>query len=342
MFEVDYDDRDSYKPRENWEEEIRNIIQNTVDIKCNETIERNTYLSNELIKKNNIIQELNKELQGYKNKLNQFENFDVFMKIINKENIIGTVNGLGLKETNSDGYISGMSDECISPYLRLIIKYYDDRDIILKLFKAVQVENINNLEKFILPRDYNKDLIREIISDISHRTIQTNSCYLKDNFGFWIERNRRDFSLEKLSREVPLQEVFMSKYILELFDDILKLLLKGNKLLFEITKYHILNEEQILQISQNITNGNHKKINLSEKNFISRHRNILFNNDSFCNKYFKYADSNLYDTFAIHNFNKEYQIKYLKDISFNTAMEIINEIKYNDKTKKEIIKKISE
>jgi len=338
----DYNDCDSREPREDWEEEIRDIIQNTVDTKCNETIERNTYLSNEISKKNKIIQELNIQLNDIKNKLNQFENFDVFMKIINKKNIVGVVNGLGLKETNSDGYMSGMSDECISPYLRLIIKYYDDKDIILNLFKAVQVENINNLEKFILPRDYNKDLIREIINDISHRTIQTNSCYFKDNFGFWIERNRRDFSLEKLSREVPLQEIFMSKYILELFDDILKLLSKGNKLLYEITKYHTLNEEQILQISQNITNGNHKKIYESEKSFISRHRNILFNNDSFCNKYFEYADDNPYDIFAIHNFNKEYQIKYLKDISFKKAMEIIDRIKCDDKTKKEIIKKISE
>jgi len=337
-----YDDYSSCEPREDWEEEIRNIIQNTVDTKCNETVEKNTYLSNELNKKNNIIQELNIGLKDLKNKLNQFKNFDAFMKIINKENIVGVINGLGLKETNLDSYISGMSDECISPYLRLIIKYYDDRDIVLKLFKAVQVENINNLEKFILPRDYNKDLIKEIINDISHRTIQTNGCYFKDNFGFWIEGNRRDFSLEKLSRKVPLQEIFMNKYIVELFDDILKLLLRGDKLLFEITKYHTLNIEQILQISQNITNGNHEKLYENEKSFISRHKDILFNNNSFCNKYFEYADSNPYDTFAIHNFNKKYQIKYLKNIEFKKAMEIINRINCNDEIKKEIIKKISE
>lgn len=341
MYNYDYDDCNSYEIREDWEEEIRNIIQSTVDTKCNETIGRNAYLSNELTKKEKTIQELNKDIQDLKNKLNQFENFNAFMKIINKENIISIINGLGLKEINSDDYISGMSNECISPYLRLIIKYYDDRDIVLKLFKAIQVEDINNLEKFILPRDYDKDLIKEIINDISNRTIQTNCCYLGGNLGFWIERNRRDFSTQKLSREVPLQEVFMNKYIVELFDDILKLLSKGNKILFEITKYQDFIEEQILQLSKYLIIGDHKKLNKSERSFINRHKNILFNDDSFCNKYFEYADDNPYDTFAIHNFNKKYQIKYLKNIEFKKAMEIINRINCNDEIKKEIIKKMS-
>lgn len=338
----DYEDYGYEVPREYWEEAINEIIKNVVEDKCKETIEQNEFISKELSNKREEIRMLNKEVRELKDNLVKFENFDVFLKMINKDNIVSIVDSFELPITNDDNYMYGMSSEHISPYLILIIKYYENRETILKLFKAVGIENIKSLEGFILPRDYSKELVKDILSNLSNRIISTNACYLGGNFGFWLGY-LRDLSIDKLSKTVPLQEILKNKYITELYDNVINALKSGynNKQLLGITQYQNLNREQILELSKCITMGGHNKLYDVERKFIKRHENILFNNDEFCEKYFQYADDNQYDTFAIHNFNKKYQIKYLKNISFNEAMGIINRIKCDDETKKEIIKAIS-
>lgn len=338
----DYEDYEYENPREEWEDSIKEIIEKVVEDKCKETIEQNDLFSKDLSYKMEEIRKLKKEVRELKDNLVKFENFDVFLKMINKDNIVSVVDSFKFPITNDDNYICGMNSEHISPYLELTIKYYDSRDTILKLFKAVGIENIKSLEYFILPRDYSKELVKGILNNLPNRIIRTNSRYLGGNFGFWLGYSR-DLSIENLSKTVPLQEILKNKYITELFGDIINALKSGysNKYLFESTKYQNFNESQILELSEYLTTSGSRDLYDVEKDFIKRHKDILFNNDEFCDKYFEYASDNNYSTFAIHNFNKKYQIKYLKNIEFDKAMSVIRELKCDDGTKKEIIKSIS-
>ncbi len=338
-----YDEFEGYcdcNPREDWENSIVDIVHETINEKYKEILDEKEYLSKQLSEKNKELFDKKEELNKLKDDLTRFEDFDAFLKMINKDNIVGIIEGLNLPITNPDSYMNGMSE--ISPYLKLIIKYYDNKELVIKLLKIARVEsNIKNLEDFILPRDYDKETIIDILKNLSYRMIQTNCCYFEGNFGFWLS-GTRDVSTTNLSKKVPLQEVLKNKHIVDLFDIIIDLSNKSDKYIFEVTKYQSFNEEQILEMSKYIRDGSHNKLYDIEKSFINRHKDILFNNKEFCEKYFKYISSNQYNTFSIYNFNKEFQIKYLKKISFKDAIEIINRMEYNDKIKKEIIKAISE
>ncbi len=335
----DYEDEYEFEPREDYEEQIKEIIKNVVNKKCEEIIERNNDLTNNLSTKEQLILDLKKENRELKNNLEKFNGYNFFFKIFNKDNLEKLVDNLGLAETNPKDYCYGMGDSGISIPLRLLIEYYDNKDLLIKLFEIIGIENINNLKKFILPRDYDKELIKEILNNLSHRTIRTNGCYFGGNFGFWLEYEK-DLSVSKLSKTVPLQEVLKSKYISELFDDIIKNLSNNNKELFEVTKYNDFSNEQIIQISNFIKNAPHGQLYTYERDFIIRHKDILFNDNEFCEKYFPFVDDNPYDVFSIYNFNKKYQIQYLKTLKFDEAMYIINRMKYKDEIKKEIIKEV--
>lgn len=336
----DYEDEYEFEPREDYENQIKGIIENVVDKKCEEIIERNNILSNNLSTKEQLIQDLKKENRELKKKLETFEGYDLFINMFNKDNIQNLVNNLGLPKTNPENYYEGMDSEGISVPLKLIITYYDNKDILIKLFELIGIENVNELKRFVLPRDYDKSLIKEIISNLNNRTVATNCCYFGSNFGFWL-RSRRELSVGSLSKTVPLQEVFKSKYIPELFDDIIKNLYNyGNSKLLKVTDYHTFTDEQILQLSDSIAIKENSKMYDMEKSFIKKHSKILFNNDEFCEKCFCFISDNQYSVYSVYDFNKKYQIRYLKTLKFDEAMNIINRMKYEDKIKKEIIKEI--
>jgi len=340
-----YDEFEGYcdcNPREDWENSIVDIVHETINEKYKEILGEKEYLSKQLSEKNKELFDKKEELNKLKDDLARFEDFNVFLKMINKDNIVSIIEGFNLPITNPDSYISGMDSQEISPYLKLIIKYYDNKDLVYRILKIARVESdIKNLEDFILPRDYDKETTKDILENMSNRMIQTNCCFFDDNFGFWL-RGTRNVSIANLSKQVPLQEVLKNKHIVDLFDIIIDLSNKSDKYIFEVTKYQNFNDKQILEMSKYIKDGGHNKLYDTEQNFIKRHRDILFNNKDFCEKYFKYISTNQFNIFSIYEFNKEFQIKYLKEISFKEAIEVINRMKYDDKTKKDIIKAISE
>lgn len=65
----DYEDEYEFEPREDYEEQIKEIIENVVNKKCEEIIERNNSLFNSLSTKEQIIQDLKKENRELKKKL---------------------------------------------------------------------------------------------------------------------------------------------------------------------------------------------------------------------------------------------------------------------------------
>lgn len=340
MYNDYYEDEYEFEPREDYEEQIKEIIENVVNKKCEEIIERNNVLSNSLSTKEQLIQDLKKETRELKKKLEKFEGYDLFINMFNKDNIQNLVNNLGLPKTNPENYYEGMDSESISVPLKLIITYYDNKDVIIKLFELIGIDNVNELKKFILPRDYDKSLIKEIISNLNNRTVATNCCYFSGNFGFWL-RGKRDLSVGNLSKLIPLQEVFKSKYIPLLFDDIIKNLQNyGNSKLLKVTDYHTFTNEQILQLANFINIKESNRMYEIEQDFIKKHNELLFNNDEFCEKCFDFISENQYNVYSVYEFNKKYQIKYLKAIGFDKAMGVINRLKYDDEIKKEIIKEI--
>jgi hypothetical protein len=199
------------------------------------------------------------------------------------------------------------------------------------------------LRNFILPRDYNKELVGNILKDISKSTIRTNCCYLGGNFGFWIGEYVRDYSTEKISKVVPLQEIFMNPVIKDYFDVIIDYV-KNDKyngsIFYGITKYQEFTDDQILNLAKYLP-INDRDIYDVHKDFIERHKNILFNNDDFCKGYYKFIKTNRYSVFAVHNFKRDYQVKFLRTIKLNEAIEIIREMKIKDSEKKELIIQIS-
>ena len=60
----DYEDEYEFEPREDYEDQIKEIIENVVTKKCEEIIGRNDILSNSLSAKEQLIQDLKKENRG--------------------------------------------------------------------------------------------------------------------------------------------------------------------------------------------------------------------------------------------------------------------------------------
>ena len=83
----DYEYEYEFEPREDYENQIKEIIENVVNKKCEEIIERNNVLSNSLSTKEQLIQDLKKETRELKKKLEKFEGYDLFINMFNKDNI---------------------------------------------------------------------------------------------------------------------------------------------------------------------------------------------------------------------------------------------------------------
>ena len=65
----DYEYEYEFGPREDYENQIKEIIENVVNKKCEEIIERNNVLSNSLSTKEQLIQDLKKEQRNISKKL---------------------------------------------------------------------------------------------------------------------------------------------------------------------------------------------------------------------------------------------------------------------------------
>lgn len=249
---------------------------------------------------------------------------DEFITLVNEDNIFNVIESLGLEKTNTEIYISGMHTENFKTDLKLVLLYYNDKEKILDILDLFNIEYDESLRYFQLPRDYTKDKIEKIMSNIYRTIISTNSCYLKDNFGFWLEGN--------VEKEVPLQEVFMNKYIKD-YVNLIMSILKEDKYrkysyLFEVTHYQDFSKDTILELAKCLPSYN--MFSKYHDEFVKRHKDILFNDDEFCKGYIKYASTNKYNPFNIHNFNKEYQKRFLKTLGFEQAMRLVGKLGYSE------------
>lgn len=336
----DYDE--PYEYREDWENHIQEVIKAVVDEKCSEVYELN-------VNKDKVIKNQSDEITTLKTQVKELQQnqslkvkFELLSKMVNKDNIVSIIHALGLKKTNDESYIRGMSDKYRFD-IELVLLYYNDKNTILDLFDLFGIEYNKTLRNFILPRDYDKELVGNVLKDIRRSTIMTNSCYLGGNFGFWIGEYVRDYSKEKISKVVPLQEIFMNPVIKDYFDVIVDYVKKdkyNGNIFYGITKYQEFTDDQILNLAKYLP-INDRDIYDVHNDFIKRHKDILFNDDDFCKDYFKFIGTNRYSVFAVHNFKKDYQIKFLKTIEINKAIEVIREMQIGDSEKKELILQIS-
>lgn len=334
----DYDKYSYYdgcevEPKEYWEEQIYEIIHKVVDDKSKDIIEQLETKEKRIQSQQSEIHELKKKNKELESRHQIKIGMDKLAKLITKNNIFQIINSLGLEKTNDENYISGMNSEQIPITTKLVLLYYNDKDLILDILDLFDIKYVG-LKDFKLPRDYDKDEIIDIMKNVNSRMIQTNGCYFGGNFGFW-QRDRK---------EVPLQEVFMNPYIKDCFDIIIDKLKNTQynyySYLFEVTKYQDFTNDEILDMAKYLPDKQSKDLYDYHKRFIDRHKELLFSDMDFCDKYFKYVSDNKYNAFAIHNFNSCYQVKYLKTLELDRAIRLVNEFKLDDLQKKGIMQQI--
>ena len=318
-------------PKEDWEHKIFEIIHDTVDEKCKDIQEMIVVKQDKINDQHNEIHELKNTIKELEERLRVQSGVDEFAKLVNEDNIFNLINSLGIEKTNSENYIRGMNSERMADATKLILLYYDNRDLVFDILDLFNIYYPHSLKNLILPRDYSKDEIEAIIKNVDRKMINTNGCYFKDNFGFW------------LSDRVPLQEVFKNPRIKDCIDIIIDKLKDDTysyySYLFEVTNYQDFSEDVILDLAKHLPE-NPDKFHSYHKEFIKRHMKILFNNNVFCERYFEHANNSKYGIFSIHNFNEEYQENFIEGLPLETAIVLINELNYDEKKKTEMIKKV--
>jgi len=329
MYNMEYDD---YDPREDWEDEIHDIISSVVAGKCADINNKNRTQKDTIESLREDIKVLKQDIRVVERENNFTQGMDKFKNRVNKDNIFNFINSLGFLKTNGDDYIRGMNSEKIPDTTKLILMYYNDREFIFDMFDLFSIKYTISRD-FILPRSYDKVTVIEILRDISSRMITVNGCYFKDNFGSWGLK----------SDQVPLQDLFMNPFIKH--KDCMNIILgylddPYYSYLLEVTNYQEIDYQDILKLGNCIPEVAHKNLRDYQRDFIARHKDLLFRNEQFCNKYSKYMDNNKYNTFAVHNFPLEYQIEFLKKFSLDGVVAIINKLNMTDEQKKDIIKSI--
>lgn len=324
--------------KEYWEEQIYEIIHKVVDDKCKDINESNTMKQDKINKQHNEIHELKNTIKELEEKFMMQSGMDEFVKLVNEDNIFNLINSLGIEKTNSEVYISGMNSERMPTTTKLILLYYNDRKLVFDLLDLFNIYYPSNLKNLKLPRDYDRKEIEDIIKNVDRKMLNTNGCYFKDNFGFWLSD-----SFGNRDGRVPLQEVFKNPNIKDCINIIINRLERDTysyySYLFEVTNYQDFSEDILLDMAKCLPE-NPDKFHSYHKEFIKRHMKFLFNNNEFCEKYFEHANNSKYSVFSIHNFNEEYQEKFVKNLPLENAIALINELNYDEKKKTEMIKKI--
>lgn len=325
-------------PKEDWEHKIFEIIHDTVDEKCKDIQEMIAIKQDKINDQHNEIHELKNTIKELEERLRVQSGVDEFAKLVNEDNIFNLINSLGIEKTNSENYIRGMNSERMADTTKLILLYYNNRDLIFDILDLFNIYYPHSLKNLILPRDYNKDEIEAIIKNVDRKMINTNGCYFKDNFGFWLSDsfgNRDD--------RVPLQEVFKNPRIKDCIDIIIDRLKDDTysyySYLFEVTNYQDFSEDVILDLAEHLPE-NPGKFHSYHKGFVKRHMKILFNSNEFNERYFEHANNGKYGIFSIHNFNEKHQEEFIKGLSLDSAITLINELSYDEKKKAKMIKKI--
>lgn len=325
-------------PKEDWEHKIFEIIHDTVNEKCKDIQEMIAVKQDKINDQHNKIHELKNTIKELEEKLRVQSGVDEFAKLVNEDNIFNLINSLGIEKTNSENYIRGMNSERMSDVTKLVLLYYDNRDLVFDILDLFNIYYPHSLKNLMLPRDYSKDEIETIIKNVDRKMINTNGCYFKDNFGFWLSD-----SFGNREGRVPLQEVFKNPHIKDCINIIIYRLKDDTysyySYLFEVTDYQDFSKDTILKLAKYLPE-NPDRFHSYHRQFIERHMKILFNNNEFCERYFDRAGNSKYGIFSIHNFNEEYQEKFIEKLPLDTAIALINELSYDEKKKTELIKKV--
>lgn len=326
--------------KEDWEHRIFEIIHDTVDEKCKDIQEMIAVKQDKINDQHNEIHKLKNTIKELEERLRVQSGVDEFAKLVNEDNIFNLINSLGIEKTNSENYIGGMNSERMEVVTKLILLYYNDRNLIFDLLDLFNIHFPSNLKNLKLPRDYSKEEIESIVKIVDRKMLNTNGCYFKDNFGFWLSD-----SFGNRDGRVPLQEVFKNPHVKSCIDIILNKLKEDAfsyySYLFEVTNYQDFSETVILDLAKCLPK-NPDKFHSYHKEFIERHKEVLFNDEEFCKKYFQYARNGKYGIFSIHNFNRQYQERFIKNLSLGIAISLINELNYDEDDKAKMIKIIIE
>jgi len=332
---MEYYDDDYDTEREEWEDEILDILTSVVDSKCIDVHNKNTSLQKIMENYKEEIKVLKRDTKVLESENKFTKGMEQFRGRVNKDNIFNVISGLGMLKTNGERYVGGMNSEKMPSTTKLILMYYNDRKFIFDMFDLFDIKYTISKD-FLLPRDYDKELVMNILKNIDSQILYTNGCVLEDNFGFW--------SLK--TDKIPLQELFLNPFMQDMgCFEIIQSRLANDKYssyhyLYDITGYQEFKVENILELAECIPKAKHSNLNKSQKQFIERHKDILFNQRIFCEKYKEFMDDNHYNSFAVNNFPIGYQIKFLKNLSFNTAVELVNKFKIDDNQKKYILSEV--
>ena len=324
-----YDEPEGFEPPDYFEK-INEVIQEEVDSQVGIVKESNLRLNaqiNEIRNENREIKKelakTQKEIETIKDENNAFLNV---REIVNEENLESVVSSFGLKKQGI-GY--GMKEKNL--YYRLVLEYYNEKDKLFSIFKAFGLDYIANLKNFKLPRDYSKEELLIILSDLDKRITCTNGEYLANNYQFMSLTDRYFKQLPISKQKVPLQEVLKNKHILE--DDCFDYLVKN----LSQTKYygkitHLYGIDQLIKLPKRklqliadtiTTDVISCKMYENEKNFINRNFKLYHKNEEWLKVAYEKVSSNKYNHFHYGNFPEEYIIDYLKRFDFKKQVDMI-------------------
>ena len=366
---------------------IKFLIKDEVNKKHKELIEENSNLKTKLaelqVLNNSIQSKLDDELE-LKNKLN--ENISLsnnildslkykIMKIVTEqvdaEKLKYCSNRKCYDEYRIGQLLMNFLDSCYQftfnekldrncpLWLILVVRYYTDKEDIIKLLKYLDVSYPSNINSFRLPIDWTEEEL-DIFFDNIYNHYNCNNCIYDDNLRFW-----SPFCLESVKQqctgnysEIPWQYVLRNPLILKTkyYDKVLNNFNDCSNWdnFFEIDLHNpLIQEEDIIYIINNIDVDKLLK-NKKPKhliNFIVR--NVKYINPIKNKKLLDYIYDNMYDKY---NFKRDilpqmpfiYVKKFVNNtikkghFSYQELLELIALNPFNEQEKQEYVCKILE
>ena len=170
-------------------------------------------LEKQNIKINEKNEKLLKENKQLKKQKNEEITLEMLRENINKSNIKEIVSVLLPKSNNST---LGMRERY--DWFELLINYYDNKELILKLFDFVNIELPNNfIKNFKIPYEWNEEELDLWFNDLFNNYV-CNGCIFEANLGFWYEHYKsKNFETKKCINsqynEIPWQLVMKNPLI---------------------------------------------------------------------------------------------------------------------------------
>ena len=313
-------------------EKIKNLEEENTDLqnKTNDLLLENISLKNNL-------NELNENNQR-NNNISK-----ILLNKINKDNILEIIPLFFTKTFDIGGYHCPI-------WWKLYVNYYNDREDIISLLKYANIDFPIDLNKIILPHEWNEEALDEFFNNID-KTYVCNKDICENDLDCWTyEIANSSYSFSNNYEKLPWQLLFKNpllnseKYAFKIIE-IINANNQGYGIYFnQIYKYQKLDKN----ISKILANNIKVIHSYFSYNYYNPYSGILLRNIKYINSdnksildlvyehLIKISNSCSIDDYIIQ-MPKEYHLKYIKTLDFEKAHWFIDHINISQEDKKDML-----